>query len=172
MAGRSSQSRVLLGTAELLSPAFSNEWTLIQDGVELAAIRRHPRVFVSTVRLDDGTRWVLEPAGRGVVRAVEDESEIARAVRRSWIGRRWDLVGTGFAYELASLPMPRSWIIAVGGSQVASISGRLLSYNRVTFEGLLSVPLVAVLLAWQVVARPWEAAAEPGRLVPGRAVTT
>ena len=160
------QTRSLLGTAELTSPAFSNTWIVSQGGTPIARIRRHPRVFISTVRLDDGTRWVLEPAGRGVVRAVEDGAEIAKITRRSWVGRRFDIEGIGFAYGLISLPMPRSWIIAVGGSQVASISGSLVSYNRVRFEGLLSVPLVAVLLSWQVIARPWEAAAEPGRLLP------
>ena len=54
----------------------------IHTRTPIARIRRHPRVFISSVRLDDGTRWVLEPAGRGVVRAVEDGAEIAKMMTR------------------------------------------------------------------------------------------
>ncbi len=57
-------------------------------------------------------------------------------------------------------------MFTVGGSSVAELSGSFVSYNRVRVESNIGVPLIAVLLGWHVIARPWEAAAEPGGLVP------
>ena len=157
------------GDIELESPWLSSEWRMVQREQELAWIRRHGRLYVSDVQLADGTRWLLEPAGSGVVRAVESPgTEIARVERRSWIGRRWDLASQLFAYELISDPRPRRWFISVGGAPVAQISGSLVSYNTVAVTTSIGIPLVAVLLAWHVIARPWEAAAEPRGLVPSR----
>ena len=36
------------------------------------------------------------------------------------------------------------------------------------FDNQVAVPLSALLLSWHVVARPWEAAAEPRVFVPAR----
>jgi len=160
---------MVTGEVQLRSLWLSNQWRVIQNGVELATIRRHGRLYVSDVRLADGTQWLLEPHGAGIVRALETPgTEFARVVRRSWIGRRWDLVSQQFAYELISDPRPRRWHISVGGAAAAEISGSLVSYNAVTVTASIGVPLVGVLLAWHVIARPWEAAAEPRGLVPSR----
>ncbi len=164
-----SERRMVSGDLELTSPWFSNEWWLVQHGEDLAQIRRHGRLYVSDIRLADGTEWLLEPFGAGIVRAVErDGSEFARVVRRSWTGRRWDLTSQQFGYELVSDPRPRRWYISIGGAPAAEISGSLVSYNAVDVTASIGVPLVAVLLAWHVIARPWEAAAEPRGLVPSR----
>ena len=160
---------MVTGDLELTSPWFSNEWWLVQQGEDLAQIRRHGRLYVSDIHLADGTEWLLEPFGPGIVRAVErDGSEFARVVRRSWMGRRWDLTSKQFGYELVSDPRPRRWFISLGGAPAAEISGSLISYNAVDVTASIGVPLVAVLLAWHVIARPWEAAAEPRGLVPSR----
>lgn len=160
---------MVTGEVMLTSPWLSNEWRLLQSDVELARIRRHGRLYVSDVELADGTGWLLEPSGPGIVRAVEDPGvEVARVVRRSWIGRRWDLTSRQFAYELISDPRPRRWYISIGGAPAAEISGSLVSYNRVRVMTSIGIPLVGVLLAWHVIARPWEAAAEPRGLVPSR----
>jgi hypothetical protein len=160
---------MVTGEIHLRSPWLSSEWHLIQAGNELARIRRHGRLYVSDVLLPDGTKWLLEPGGPGVVRAVESPGvEFARVERRSWIGRRWDLTSQQFAYELISDRRPRRWYVSVGGAAAAEINGSLLSYNTVTVNTSIGIPVVAILLAWHVIARPWEAAAEPRGLVPTR----
>jgi hypothetical protein len=166
MAARPTQI-MLQGSADMVSPLFSSKWTLLSNGAAVAELHRFGRIHVSTVSFRDGSRWLLEPHGHAVVRAVDEPgSEFARITRRSWWGRRWDITGAGYAYELVSHPMPRRWMIAVGGAPVAAISGSLISYNRVRFDMTLGVPVSAVVLAWHVIARPWEAAAAPAGLVP------
>lgn len=164
---RAKPTSLIRGEATLTSPWFSNYWRLDDQGIELARLRRFPRLHLSAVQLVDGTEWTIEPEGFAVVRAIDTHGdEVARITRRSWWGRRWDITGTGFAYELISHPVPRRWIVAVGGSQVAEIKGSLASYNTVTIDAPLSIPTVAAVLAWHVIARPWEQAAAPRGLVP------
>lgn len=168
---------LIRGDAHLESPWFSNHWRLMNQGIELARLRRFPRLHVSAVQLADGTEWILEPDGFAVVKAVDSEgNEVGRVTRRSWWGRRWDVTGPGFSYELVSHPVPRRWRVEVGGSTFAEIRGSLISYNTVTIDAPLSLPTAAAVLAWHVIARPWEAAAAPKGLVPrsrvGDAVVT
>ncbi len=157
---------VLHGSVELRSPWFSNRWELRTAAGVVAELERHPRRHCSTVRFPDGTRWLVEPHGWGVVRILGDEGELARVTRRSWWGRRWELGSAVWAYELLSDPRPRRWHIAVGGTSVARLSGSLVSYNRIDVEASLAVPVAALVLSWYVVARPWEAATRPSDLVP------
>lgn len=145
---------------------MSNSWQLVQDQATLATLKRHGKMHVSTAQLADGAIWVLEPNGWGVVRAREGDTEIARITRRSALGRRWDVTGTGFAYELVNPPRPRFWRVQVGGSPLAELRGSLLSYNKLRIESALAVPTVVILLGWHVVTRPWEQAAAPKGLVP------
>jgi hypothetical protein len=166
MAQRPTQ-QVLYGSAEMVSPWFSNRWALLSNGQPIASLERFGRLHVSTVSFPDGTRWLLEPSGSSVVRAIDGpDSEFARVTRRSWWGRRWDITGTGFAYQLVSHPVPRRWMLAVGGAPIAAITGSLLSYNTIRFDMTLAVPLPTIVLAWHVIARPWEAAAAPRGLLP------
>ncbi len=158
---------LIRGEAHLLSNWFSNDWRIENMGTQVARLRRFPRLHVSAVQLVDGTEWTLEPDGFAVVKAVDSQgTEVGRVTRRSWWGRRWDVTGPGFNYELVSHPVPRRWNIDVGGSTVAEIRGSLVSYNTVTIDAPLSLPTVAAVLAWHVIARPWEAAAAPRGLVP------
>jgi hypothetical protein len=160
---------LLIGSTELRSPPFSNEWRLENGGRRLASARRHPRLHTSTVTFPDGSRLTLTPTGQSTVSAVDASgNEVARIVRTSWWGRHWEVTAQHFSYELVSHPRPRRWAFAVGGSPVAELAGSLVSYNRVRVETNIGVPLIAVLLGWHVIARPWEAAAEPGGLVPAR----
>jgi hypothetical protein len=159
--------RMLYGHVDLRSPWFSNRWRLYQDDTPLVELRRLGRIHVSTATLPNGDRWLIEPHGTGVVRALDHNGvEFARIVRRSWLGRRWDVTSQAYAYELVSHPRPRRWMIQIGGADAAVISGSLISYNRVRINAIVAVPMSAVLLAWHVIARPWEAAAEPRGLVP------
>jgi hypothetical protein len=159
--------QMVYGELQLRSPWFSNQWRLLQHGEELARVTRLGRIYTSVVTVADGTRWVQQPAGTGVVQAVDElTNEFARVTRRSWIGRRWDLTSPHFGYELVSDPRPRRWRIEVGGAAAATITGSLVSYNRVDVNAAIGVPLAAVLLGWHVIARPWEAVAEPRGLIP------
>lgn len=164
---RIESQKLIRGEAQLVSPWFSNNWSLFSHGVEIARLRRIPRLYISTARFPDGTEWTIEPDGFAVVKAVDAQgTEVARITRRSWWGRRWDVAGAGFAYELVSDPIPRRWRIEVGGSTLAEIRGSLISYNAVTIDAPLSIPVAVAVLAWHVIARPWEAAAAPRGLVP------
>jgi hypothetical protein len=145
---------------------MSPEWTLRIGEEDIAKMRRFPRQRLSSVRLADGAVWSLVPSGWGVVRALEGEEEIGRIARRSWWGRRWEISTTGFAVDLVSRARPRRWDMTVGGQPIAEIAGSLISYNRIDVDATLNVPVVAVILAWQVIARPWEQAAHPVVLVP------
>lgn len=157
----------VVGSAEMTSRWFSNRWALRQGDRELASVRRLGRIYVSAADLGEGGRLLIEPCGQGTVHAVDAaDEEVARIERRSWLGRRWEISGFGFQYELLSDPRPRKWHIAVSNAPIADITGSLASYNHVAIECGLALPVPAVLLAWHVVARPWEAAAEPRGLVP------
>ena len=158
---------MVYGHVDIRSPWFSSRWRVERDGETVCTLQRLGRIYTTVVDRED-SRWILDPHGTGVVRAIDGEGrEFGRVVRRSWVGRRWDLVSQSWNYELVSDPRPRSWGIRVGGAPAASIRGSLVSYNRVKVDALIGVPLVAVLLSWHVVARPWEAIAEPSGLVPG-----
>ncbi|MCJ7724855.1 MAG: hypothetical protein MUP76_00495 [Acidimicrobiia bacterium] len=129
-------------------------------------MRRIPRQHVSEVSLDDGTNIRLEPDGWGTVVAREGDKEWGRIVRRSWWGRRWDLISPTFGYTITSDPLPRRWTIRVGNEPVGRLSGGLLSYNRLTVQADVAVSVLPLVMSWHVLARPWEAAAAPGALVP------
>ncbi len=155
-----SLSRVVLGEAELTSGLFSNQWQLVQRGEVLAKAIRKPRNCYTTVTLKDGARWRLQPDGWGVVRAVEDEVPFARATRDSFWGNRWEVSGLGFTYLLQHEGrIPRRWQLAVGTEPAAWLRGSTVNYNRVRINAPISVPMVAALLSWHVIARPWEAVA-------------
>jgi len=157
---------MMYGRAELVSLPMSNRWRLVANGVEQAQLRRFARLHISRMRLADGTEVVLAPAGHSAVHAVAaDGTELARITRLSWFGRRWEVTSKTWAYELVSHPRPRRWYVAVGGTPVADIRGSMFSYNKVKVDAQLGIPILALALAWHVVARPWEAAAAPATLI-------
>ena len=154
------------GPVEMRSPLFSNEWRVSQNDAEVAHIRR--RNYTSVVDLAAGGRAVMEPVAQGTVRALISGTEVARITRDVVAGpplgdhrSRLHLrpVQPGDAPPLAAHPGQRHHQPDEGGFG---------SYNRVRFHNQVAVPLSALLLSWHVVARPWEAAAEPRVLVPSR----
>jgi hypothetical protein len=155
------QRQLITGEAEMRSLPFSNHWELTLRGTPLARMRRFPRERVSIVELADRSRWELRPRGWGTVEAVADGVAFAEIVRMSWWGRRWDVLSRSYAYQLISRPLPRRWYFAAGSEPVAEWAGSVLSYNKLRVTSPIGVPLSAVLLAWQVVCRPWEQAAFP-----------
>jgi hypothetical protein len=145
---------------------MSNRWRILGNDGEMATLHRLGRIHISRIYLPNGEEAVLAPEERSAVVALDTEGEeLARITRTSWFGRRWEVTSKRWAYELISDPRPRRWQIAVGGTSVAQITGSLVSYNRVDIDAPLGVPLLAVALAWHVIARPWEAAAAPSTLV-------
>ena len=159
----------VVGPCRFESALMSNRWRLLQGTKVLAELQRVPSRHVSLLRLADGTGLELRPTGWGTVVAVHGDTEVGRVVRRSWWGRRWQLTGPGFACDLTSDPLPRRWSLRFGSEPVGRLSGTALSYNRLAVHTDLAVPVVSLALAWHVLARPWEAAAAPGALVPARA---
>ena len=158
---------MIYGSARMRSPWFSNRWVLIAaDGSTLAHARRHGRIHVSAVEMADGSRLILEPHGNGVVRARDESGEVATITRTSWWGRHWEMSSPDFAFDLVSHPVPRRWHLMLGNMAMATISGSPVSYNGVKVDAPIAVPALAVLMAWHVIARPWEAAAEPRALIP------
>ena len=160
---------VIFGTCRFESHLFSNVWHLTQGDRELAGLRRMPSRHVSMLVLPDGSTFELRPNGWGTV-VVESEhaEEVARIERRSWWGRSWEISGTGFACLLVSDPWPRRWSLRFGSEPVARLRGTPWSYNRLTVDSHVAIPVTSLALAWHVLARPWEAAAAPGALVPAR----
>jgi hypothetical protein len=155
--------RIVTGTILLRSQLGSNQWRLEHNGAQLARLRRFPRNRMSIVELADTTVWALEPRGWGNVEALEDGAPIAAITKTSWTGRSWELSARQFSYNLVSRPAPRRWYFALGNEPVAELAGSIVSYNRLRIEAPIGIPVVAVVLAWQVVARPWEQAAFPIR---------
>lgn len=139
---------------------FSDEWSLEREGVKLARAHRYPRQHFSRIALPDGTIWILHPERWGLVQAEEEGVPFARATRVTWSGRRWEIAGVGFSHDLLSHSLlRRRWSLEVGNEPVVDIRGTPFSYNRLDVEAVIPVPLVAVLLAWHVICRAWEASA-------------
>ncbi len=165
---RRADTRRIIGEAELISGLFSNQWQLVQYGEVLANAIRRPRNAYTRVTLKDGTRWTLQPDGWGTVRAVEDDVPFARATRDSFWGNRWEISGVGYTYRLVhDGRIPRRWALEVGSEPAAWLRGSVVNYNRVRFNAPISIPVSAGLLAWHVVARPWEAVAFAPELLTG-----
>jgi hypothetical protein len=160
---------VVIGDCRFHSVLFSNRWSLERDGRQLALARRVPSRHVSEVVFAEGTRCELRPQGWGTVTAVDDDNtELGRVVRTSWLGRSWDLTTPSFACRLTSDPLPRRWSLRIGTEPVGRLAGSPVSYNRLRVHTDVAVPVVGLMLAWHVLARPWEAASAPVTLVPAR----
>lgn len=147
---------------------FSNRWRLVRNEQELAELRRDPTRHSSHGQMADGTILVLQPEGWGTVVLTADDEPLARIDRRSWWGRRWEISGGGFGCDLVSDPMPRRWTFRIGGAPIGRLAGTLWSYNRLIIDADVAIPVHAMVLAWHVLARPWEAASAPRSLVPDR----
>ena len=155
----------LVGDHRFESQLFSNDWQLVGPEGVVARLRRIPSTHTSLAALADGRRLEIEPAGWGTVVAHGDAQK-ARIERQSWWGRRWEVTGVGFGYELTSDPLPRRWSLRIGGHPVGRLAGTVWSYNRLEVHTDVAVPVHALILAWHVIARPWEAAAAPRSLRP------
>lgn len=168
MTGRGKSNPTVIGEVIFRSLPMSNHWWVGQGDTDLAELRRIPSQHVSEVTFPEGTVYRLEPSGWGTVVAVENGEERGRITRRSWWGRAWDLTAVTFGYQLTSDPIPRRWTLRVGNEPVGRLSGTLFSYNLVRAQADVAIPVLALALCWHVLARPWEAAAAPGSLVPRR----
>ena len=160
---------MLLGQVRFDSGFLSDEWRLSSSHGLIGRFRRYPSLHLSRGWIGD-TPIELRPDGWGTVVFLEAGHEAGRIIRRSWLGRRWDLTGSGFGCELVSEPLPRRWTLRIGGHPIAAIAGTAWSYNRLRINADISVPAWALALVWHVVVRPWEAAAEPRTLRPVPAI--
>lgn len=168
MTYRLGRAPVVFGACRFESVVFSNQWRLVQNRQILAQLQRVPTRHVSLLQLPDRTRIELRPVGWGTVTAYRGEEEVGRIVRRSWWGRRYELTGPGFACDLTSDPLPRRWSLRYGTEPVGRLAGTPWSYNLLRVHTDVAIPVPSLALAWHVLARPWEAAAAPGSLLPAR----
>jgi hypothetical protein len=150
MTDRLPRNPMIYGDCRFESMLFSNRWRLIQGKQVLAELQRVPTRHTSLLRFPDRTLVEIRPSGWGTVVAYRGADELGRVTRLSWWGRTWQLTGPGFA---------------------CSLTGGLLSYNRLAVHTDVAVPTVSLALAWHVLARPWEAAASPGALLPAHQPT-
>jgi hypothetical protein len=148
---------VVIGDCRFESRLFSNRWRLVQRNLAIADLRRMPSRHVTMLHLPDQQPLQLRPARW---------NEYGRIERQSWWGRRWEISGSGFACALTSDPLPRRWTLRFGSEPVARLSGTPWSYNQLAVSTHVAVPVTVLALAWHVLARPWEAAAAPGALIP------
>ena len=162
---------VVVGDCRFDSGLFSNRWRLSRGGESLADLRRYPSRHTSSGSLADGTKIDLTPDGWGSMELTADGTTIGRIDRRSWWGRRWEVTGDGFACDLTSDPMPRRWTFRIGGEPIGYLAGTMWSYNRLFVHADVSIPVHALILSWQVLARPWEAAAATRSVVADRVTT-
>lgn len=156
---------VVLGNVRFRSAPLSTVWALETAQGTVARLQRYPSLHLSrgTIGRD---QVEIRPQGWGTVVILDRDRELGRIVRRSWLGRRWDLEGADFACELVSEPLPRRWTMRIGGHPIAAVAGTAWSYNRLRVHTDVSVPVWALALAWHVVVRPWELAAEPRTMRP------
>jgi hypothetical protein len=147
------------GTGTMRSSLFSRAWELRKDGGLIAVGQRRPWRRTSEVELTDGRRWLISPAGWGIVELTHRDEVLARAERQNWLGRSWDLTGESFGYELRARSMTlRKWSIELGGGEIARLVGGPASFNRFRIEADLPLPLEAIMLSWHIIVRAWEAA--------------
>lgn len=156
----------VIGDIDLSSRLMSNRWQLSAGGAVVAELLRVPTRHTSLVELASGERYDLVPEAWGTVVARSGNDEVGRAERTSWLGRSWSLTGPAFSVALTSDPLPRRWSLRLGSEPVARISGGVVTYNRLRIHSDVTLPIVAIALAWHVLARPWEAAAAPRVMVP------
>jgi hypothetical protein len=148
------------GSGEMRSTFFSRNWELRRDEGLLAVGHRHVWRRTSEIELNDGRHWLISPTGWGEIELTERDEVLARGERLNWIGRKWELTGESFGYELRANSMAlRKWSIELGGGPVAQLNGGVASFNRLRIEANLPVPLEAVMLSWHIIVRAWEAAA-------------
>lgn len=148
------------GIGEMRSTLFSRKWELRKDGGLIAVGHRNPWRRTSEVELTDGRRWLISPAGWGIVELTHRDEVMARAERQTWLGRSWDLIGESFGYELRARSMTmRRWSIELGGGEIARLGGGPASFNRFRIEADLPLPLEAIMVSWHIIVRAWEAAA-------------
>lgn len=158
----------LVGDCRFDSRLLSNIWSLTARDRVLAELRRDPSRHTTAATLADGTRFALTPDGWGTIKLTADDVPLSRIDRRSWWGRTWEISGAGFGCDLTSDPLPRRWTFRIGGHPIGSLAGTMWSYNRLLVHTDVSIPVHALILAWHVLARPWEQAAAPRTLVPDR----
>ena len=160
---------VVVGESRFDSSLFSNRWTLSRSNELIAELQRDPSRHTSHGIFADRTRFDLIPDGWGTIELIAAETTLGRIDRQSWWGRRWAISGVGFACDLTSDPRPRRWTFRIGGEPIGRLAGTAWSYNRLVVHTDVSIPVHAIVLAWHVLARPWEQAAAPRSLVPDHA---
>lgn len=152
-------TRYVSGPIQARSPLFSRVWSFIDPSGPLGRATRSVTGRTSEIVLTDGTRWLIKPSGWGHLVLTERDRQIGEASREGVSGRRWQVSGQSFSYELGVDSMlRRRWQLGPTGSPIATLHGGIVSFNTMRIETGLPVPLEAIVLAWHPIVRAWEAA--------------
>ncbi len=153
----------VLGRAELTSQPLSTVWTLSRDDQLVCVGRRRDLRHPHRIEFQDGRIWEIERLTFDSIALIADGVQLAVATRTDPRGR-WQIAGPTFSFDLHPQSVMRHrWTLSVGGQPVATIRGGLMSFNRMSIDTTLPVPLEALWLAWAAMVHAWRAAGGPER---------
>lgn len=151
----------VLGHAELTSSPLSTVWTLHGDDELICIGRRSDLRRPHRIEFEDGRVWELERSSFDTISLVEDGVQLAVATRTDPRGR-WQIAGPTFSFDLQPQSVLRHrWLLIVGGQTIATLRGGLLSFNTISVDTALPLPLEGLWLAWAAMVHPWRAVGGP-----------
>lgn len=105
--------------------------------------------------------WEIRRLSFDRLSLVEDGVLLAAATRTSPLGR-WQIAGRTFSFDLKPDSIIRHrWLLIVGGQTVATLRGGALTFNHISIDTSLPVPLEGLWLAWAVMVHAWRAVGGP-----------
>lgn len=119
-----------------------------------------------TARIDlpDGRTWLILPDGTDALRLWEGENLLLSAERLDPWGRRWELAGTQFCYQLTNRSgFKGRWTMGPPGAETAEL--RMWTTRKMHLHTQLTVPLEVLVLAWYVIIRMAFALSSVGSMV-------
>lgn len=110
---------------------------------------------------------MIVPDGADGLRIREGEELVLSAVRLDPWGRKWELSGTRFSYELTNRSgFKGRWTMGPPGAETAEL--RMWTTRRMHLHSQLPVPLEVLVLAWYVIIRMAFAFSSVGSIISTR----
>ena len=107
-----------------------------------------------TARIDlpDGRTWLIMPDGTDTLRLREGENLLLSAERLDPWGRRWELSGNRFCFQLTNRSALKGrWALGPPGAEIAEL--RMWTTRTMHLHSQMAVPLEVLVLAWYVIIR-------------------
>lgn len=153
-------------TVTIIRRGLAPVWRFRSPTTDLAsAIPARKRT--ARVDLPDGRIWMIVPDGADGLRIREGEELVLSAVRLDPWGRKWELSGTRFSYELTNRSgFKGRWTMGPPGAETAEL--RMWTTRRMHLHSQLPVPLEVLVLAWYVIIRMAFAFSSVGSIISTR----